>query len=413
MVTAEDWSEAQDTSVDLDASGRVIDFLSPDIHRPNTKEERVRQRFGKALHYELGYPKDHMAFEAPIQIGSGVHSKPVDIAIYKSAAARADTDQSQIALVVETKAPDVTTGRKQLFSYIFPSSAEGGVWTNGEEIAYFRRQQHPQDLLLWPGIPRFGRPWDSVGKFRKSDLVGPFDLKPVFKKCHNAIYRAGHSSEDVALDMIRIILAKQRDEINPGDYCDFACSPEEYATSSGRSATAKRVRALFEQVRSDSPDVFAENEVITADDSEVATVVTQLQHLSFLRSTYDVIGSAYETYVASHLRGERGQYFTNRLIVDLMVRMIAPTEDDRILDPASGSGGFLIGALNYIRARIEHSQRPELAKDAVLSSVKRRLFGVETSPKLVKIGKANMLLDRDGHTGIVRGNSLAPEAFLP
>lgn len=79
-------------------------------------------------------------------------------------------------------------------------------------------------------------------------------------------------------------------------------------------------------------------------------------------SPHDVIGTAYEVYVASHLKGERGQYFTNRLVVNMMVKMASPSEKDIILDPACGSGGFILTAMNYIFDTIDSSSRTANAK---------------------------------------------------
>lgn len=123
-------------------------------------------------------------------------------------------------------------------------------------------------------------------------------------------------------------------------------------------------------------------------------------------SPHDVIGTAYEIYVASHLKGERGQYFTNRLVVNMMVKMVSPSERDIILDPACGSGGFILTAMNYIFDYIDSSSRTATAKEVLKRNVVHQLFGVDISPKLVKIAKANMLLGKDGHGGIEHANSL-------
>ena len=405
------WGESQDTSVQFDVDGRIIDFLEPVKRRKDEKEERVRQQYAQTLHFEYGYPKECMLFEAPIHIGHG--RKPADIAVYSSPAARSARDQSKILLIVETKAPTKQEGKVQLYSYIFPTSAEGGVWTNGDLNAFFRRQQEPQELLEWSGIPRFGEPWDAVGQYAKSALIRPHNLQPVFRKCHNVIYRTGISSEDVAMDMVRILLAKLKDEVNPGDYCEFRCTPTELRTLPGRQAVARRVRALFDQVKWQHRNVFSDMEEINAGDDEIAAVVSQLQPFSFLEAPYDVLGTAYEVYVASHFKGERGQYFTNRLIINLMVGILDPSERDVILDPAVGSGGFLISVLSYITNKISRSRRSPAAKAAAVASLGQNLYGVDKAPRLVKVAKANMLLNRDGYMGIVRGDSLLAPESLP
>ena len=147
------------------------------------------------------------------------------------------------------------------------------------------------------------------------------------------------------MDMVRIILAKYRDETNAGDAPEFRVSPIELRNPQGRKRVGSRVTKLFEQVRDNHKDVFDRHETITAGDREIATVVSELQEFRFLTTpdtdeVYDVIGAAYEVYVGSHLKGDRGQYFTHRLIVGLLVRLVDPNENDIIFDPAMGSGNF-------------------------------------------------------------------------
>jgi len=398
--------------------GRIIDFIDPKTTRPDTPEERVRQNYARKLYYEYGYPKEVMAISAPISIGS--EARYADIAIYQDALAARRKDQAKIRIVVETKAPDVKSGLRQLQSYIFASSAEGGVWINTTDAPqYYRRYDQPAPKLEeWPNIPHEGESWDAIGRGNKKQLRPPHDLVETFKRCHNALYKVGIDSEDLAMDMVRIILAKYRDETNEGDTCEFRISPLELQSTERRRQVANRVRRLFEQVRDDNKDVFDAHEVITAGDREIATVVSELQDFRFLPDQqsdeiYDVVGAAYEVYVGSHLKGDRGQYFTHRLIVQLLVRLVDPDEKDIVLDPAMGSGGFLVTTMRHVTQKIIRSHRSEVAKRAAISSLYHRIFGVDKAPKLVKVARTNMILASDGHSGLIRGDSLEPIHRLP
>jgi len=410
-VELEKWGEAQEYTIRLDKSGKVIDFLDPEKKRENKSEERIRQRMSQILHFELGYPKNLMAHERVIQIGR--EKKKADILIYSTPDARARNDQGHLVIIGETKSPTDKEPEGQLVSYISASSASGGFWTNGNKILFYRKEPKTGEIIDWLGIPKFGLAWDSIGKFTKSDLIVPIDLKLAFRRCHNAIYRSGIDSEDVALDMVRVILSKIEDESTSAEECQFHITPEEYHDEQGRARACARVRGLFDAVKSRFPDVFQKSEEITASDDQLAIVISYLQPYALLDAPYDVIGTAYEVYVASHLKGERGQYFTNRLVINMMVRMLDPDDKDVILDPACGSGGFLIAALNYIFAKIDASKRSQSAKDLLKRNVCHNLYGVDTTPKLVKVAKCNMLLSKDGHTGIIRGNSLAKFDKLP
>lgn len=398
----------------LTADGRIIDFLDPTLTRPNTPEERVRQEYARKLVHEYGYSKEAMAFEAPINIGS--ETKFADIVIYRTASAAANRDQTKIRIIIETKAPDIKKGVRQLTSYIFSSSADGGVWINTTDAPkYFRRQE--RDLVDWPNIPHANEDWNAIGKHKKHDLREPHDLVETFKRCHNALYKVGIDSEDLAMDMVRVILAKYRDETNEGETCQFRCTPLEIQSNEGRKRVADRVRKLFREVRDDNRDVFDEHEHISAGDREIATVVSELQDFKFLPDedsdeVYDIVGAAYEVYVGSHLKGDRGQYFTHRLIVQLLVRLVDPDERDIIFDCAMGSGGFLISAMRHVVHKIAVGTRSKPAKRAAISAFRSRIYGIDKSPKLVKVARTNMILAKDGHAGIIHGDTLErPDAL--
>lgn len=392
----------------LNAEGRIIDFLDPRSSRQNTPEERVRQTYIRNLHYDYGYAKNVMRCGSPISIGS--ETKQADIVIYASAAAATRRDQAQIRLVVETKAPNEKTGIGQLKSYVFASSAEGAVWVNQTDPPRYFRQVEG-NLQEWPNIPRSDESWDSIGNQTKAKLRPPHNLVETFKRCHNALYKVGIDSDDLAMDMMRIILAKYQDETNEGDAPEFRVTPLELQAQTGRKRVADRVRTLFTQVRNGHSDVFDEHERISAGDREIATIVKEIQDFRFLPAEdsdeiYDVVGAAYEVYIGSHLKGDRGQYFTHRLVVGLLVRLVDPNERDIILDPAMGSGGFLIWAMRHIGRRIIASNRSEPAKRAAVTSVYQHLFGIDKSPKLLKVARTNMILASDGHSGLIHGDSL-------
>jgi type I restriction enzyme M protein len=404
VAEIDSWVEAQEFQITLDAQGKIIDYIDDDIRRVNTPEERIRQKMTQILHCEFGYPISHIGLERSINIGREV--KRADIVVYNTAEACASNNQGEIYIIAEIKAPTILDSDGQLASYMSASSAQGGFWTNGNKIDFYRKEPRTGNIVSWLGIPKYEQAWDSIGKYKKSDLIIPVDLKLAFRRCHNAIYRSGIDSEDIALDMVRIILSKIEDEASAKEECDFHITPEEFSDEKARDAACNRVRKLFASVRDRYTDVFTPTEEITASNAQLAVVISQLQQYSFMDSPHDVIGTAYEIYVASHLKGERGQYFTNRLVVNMMVHMAAPSERDIILDPACGSGGFILAAMNHIFDTIDNSSRSANSKEVLKRNVVHQLFGVDISPKLVKIAKANMLLGKDGHGGIEHANSL-------
>lgn len=330
MADIDSWVEAQEFQITLDADGKIIDYLDNDIKRPNTPEERIRQKMVQILHCEFGCPASHIGIERAINIGREV--KRAYIVVYNSATACASNDQGNIYIIAEYKAPNIPDSDGQLNSYLSATSVQGGFWTNGNKIDFYRKDTGTGAIISWLGLPKYEQAWDSIGKYKKSDLIVPVDLKLAFRRCHNAIYRSGIDSEDIALDMVRIILSKIEDESSAKEDCDFHITPEEFKDDPARDVACERVRKLFYAVRDRYKDVFSATEEITASNGQLAVVISQLQQYSFMDSPHDVIGTAYEIYVASHLKGERGQYFTNRLVINMMVKTAAPTEGDIIFE---------------------------------------------------------------------------------
>jgi len=411
------------SDIPLDESGRILDFLTGQPLEPKP-EEFVRQRYLGILHYEYRYPKNVLAREVPIQYGSGelkdAEGNPVraDIVVYKTAIACSQRDQGNMFLVVECKREKETEGYNQLVSYIYNTSAEGGVWYNGDEVSYFRR--YPQNTLTpWTGIPRFRESWDAIGRRRKDQLIHPKDVKGLLRRCHNKLHGRGSDGEeeDLAMDMLRLILAKAHDEERPGDMPEFYCTQEEYSTPQGQRAVATRVQNLFREMARLNRDVFNGHEQIGVGDRALCDVVIELQNYELLAdlsssADWDLMGHAYEQYTDVYLKRQRGQYFTNRLVVDFMISILDPGYEDIVLDPAGGSGGFLTSALRYVRAKIFSGRSSERAKQRQLSLFTKRMFMVEISRRLVKVAKTAMILNGDGHTGMTRGDSLGPYSEL-
>ncbi len=182
-------------------------------------------------------------------------------------------------------------------------------------------------------------------------------------------------------------------------------------------AVADRVRKLFVDVRDANRDVFDEYERITAGDREIATVVAELQDFRFVpdedpAEVYDVVGSI-RGLCRIVSEGRQRPVFTHRLIVNLLVRLVDPDERDVIFDPAMGSGGFLISAMRHFTQKIMRSSRQSRAKRAAVANFHSRIFGIDKSPKLVKVARTNMILASDGHAGLVKGDTLDPPERLP
>ena len=396
--------------LDYTEDGKIIDFLDGTLleDRP---EERRRQKYIRQLHVEYSYPKEQMKREVAINIG---RSQPVfaDIVIYRNIDAAKRKDQGQIRFCVEVKAESQKGGHNQLVSYVFTTSSEGAVWTNGDTIKYYRRFDSPEHRLEpWNGIPSKAETWDSLGRLSKDLLIHPTDIKGLLRKCHQKLFRAGIESEDLAMDIVRIILAKWRDEISTQPQTRFYVTPDEYRSAKGRKDVAIRVQELFAEVRNQNLDVFETDESINAPDEQIVDVVIELQRYRLLvdeEQWWDILGMAYEQYTAAHFRQNNGQFFTNRLIIHMMVEMIDPDSDDVVLDPAGGSGGFVTAAVRHIRQRMTAQGLTSTARQKMIDDVRRSIGLIEKAPRLVKVAKTAAILTGDGHENFYSGDSLLP-----
>ena len=380
--------------VELDDDGKIIDFLDGKLLVAGP-EEFVRQKYLRILHFEYQYPKNLLAKEVPIYYGQSElkdkNGNPVraDIVVYRSAKAKKDRNQGAISMVIECKAPTIESGYNQLVSYIYNTSAEGGVWYNGDAPQYFRRLTKPNnDLIDWTGIPRPDEAWDALGQRKKEDLKRPKDIKGLLRQCHNKLHGRGvdGDEDDLTMDMVRIILAKAMDEEKIGELCEFYCTPEEYRSADGQLTVANRVYSLFADVVAENRDVFSEHEKISVGPRAICDVVVELQRYRLLSDLHesddwDIMGHAYEQYTSTYLKKKRGQFFTNRLVVDFLSEVLDPDYQDIILDPAGGSGGFLTGAMRHVRKKILSSKGTNISKQRQLDKHRTNLFMIEISKR--------------------------------
>ena len=332
---------------------------------------------------------------------------------FRSADAARRKDQGQIQLVAETKKPEKDEGYQQLVSYVFNTSSEGALWFDGDDLRVWRRVDYQLDK--WPTLPCAKEHWDATGRRLKSKLLELKDPSGTLLRCHNRIHRRG-ATDDVALTMVRLLLSKWRDEERLGEYTQFYCTNDEFKTKEGRRAVAQRIEDLFSEVRDAHPTVFDSHENIGVSPDEIIEVVTELQNYRLLGETdkqWDIMGAAYEQYTATEMKKEGGEFFTNRLIVDLLTKMVVDLSEGTMIDPAGGTGGFCSAVLRRIRRLIRDNIGRKIAQERAIAKLKDRIFLIDKKPRLVKLAKAAMIVSGNGHRGFICGDSLSPIGDLP
>jgi type I restriction enzyme M protein len=404
--------------------GKLLDFIDGVTQRNETPEEYVRQEIAKSLVREYGFEKAEVAVEFTLRLGSG---KPrADLVVFDTGDAHR---QDRARIIVECKSQRIkSTDRKegvgQLQSYMSacPNVAYG-MWTNGLERYCFRRVEangvvHFEEI---PDIPSKGRTEDEVERPRFDQLKAASSdaLLFAFRRCHNYIAgNQGLQKPEAFWELLKIIFCKIHDERSSDEVEFYATSKERHGLN-GQLKAKKRIDALFEEVKTEYPTIFRENEAIELSPSVLAYIVSQLQMYSLLESDIDVKGRAYEEVVGSNLRGDRGEFFTPRNICQMAVAMLDPGERQLIVDPACGTGGFLITAMNHVIEKIRAAEIAkwgdvERAETAIRQRVQRFaqafIVGLDLNPNLVKASKMNMVMNNDGAGGLFQANSLKAPA---
>ncbi|MEM9569706.1 MAG: N-6 DNA methylase [Bacteroidota bacterium] len=390
---------------------KIKDFLTGkpvDISKP---EEKVRQEFEQILHTDYFYDKDRMDIEVPIKIGSS--KKRADIVIYKHS--KNKEQYKDILAIVEVKQKSRRDGVAQLSSYMQATSAIFGVWTNGDEITYLYKEGNEikDDVLV--NIPKQDEDIANIGDITKEKLRSVRNLKPIFRRILKTLYANTNISrkEKLGSEMIKLIFCKIHDELhNLHALPKFRVSKEELERHAYEEVK-DRLQGIFSEVkeRLKGDGIFLKNETILLDPKSVVHVVGELAFISLSKTEKDAIGEAFEVFAESKLVGEKGEFFTPREIIKLAIQIIDPAPEESIIDPACGSGGFLIYALSYIWQKMEKDRKYK--NSPKLADIKRKIaenyfYGIEKEVDLVRICKAYMTIIGDGTSKIIQQNTLKP-----
>jgi type I restriction enzyme M protein len=404
--------------------GKLLDFIDGVTQRNETPEEYVRQEIAKSIVREYGYPKSDIAVEFTLRLGS---RKPrADLVVFFPGVAHV---QEQAFIIIECKASTVKSsdrkeGVGQLQSYMSACpNATYGMWTNGLERFCYRKISRGGRIEFEeiPDLPSFGQSEDEAERPRFDQLKPATSdaLLFAFRRCHNYIAgNQGLQKPEAFWELLKLIFCKIYDERSSDEVQFYAAAKERYGVN-GPLKVKGRLDKLFAAVKADFPSIFKESENIELNPSVLAYIVSQLQMYSLLESDIDVKGRAYEEIVGANLRGDRGEFFTPRNVCRMAVSMLDPGENQLILDPACGTGGFLITAMNYVIAKIQQAeQRKRGSVERIETATHQRvrkfaqnfIVGIDLNPNLVKAAKMNMVMNNDGEGNLYQGNSLASPA---
>jgi type I restriction enzyme M protein len=418
---------------DLLPEGKLVCALTGE-QKTATVQEETLQSFIEQLHREYGIALEDMGRDVRLQcqitdprtgkIRSRRRSVP--LVVFEPGNRHEPQNIIRVALIASPsiKPDDKAIG---LLEEVLASLSEEyqrvfGLWTNGTDLAFRMRTYHPRT-----GEPEFTELTDFPAPNETLEDLEQAERRPLriatgesllrtFKRCHDYLYGNQSMRGDRAFwQLLYLIFCKILDEQESSRR--FFVGATEGNTEKGRRTIAGRIKELFDRVRTrEYRDVFDGSERIDLNDRALAYVAGELSRYSLLSTDTDAKGLAYEAITSSTLKRERGQFFTPRNAIRMMVEMLDPQPDKLVLDPACGSGGFLVVALAHQRRSLLASigVNPDAAVPSELRRIDRSLrkyaqsclFGIDVDPDLRKAARMNMVMNNDGHGNILCFNSL-------
>ena len=416
-----------------------------------TDKERTLQDMISMLTEEYGFPSEDIERDFRVKyedVDTGnSKTQRVDLAVFEEG--RAHVSENLIRFVIVAKDAKVKSTDKKngveatLDNILFATDCEFACWTNGDDLHYRHKVEdnfgntESEDISDFPAAGQTLEDLEAQGERAMPRKPANESLVKTFKRCHDYIYGNEGMKKTAFWELLNLIFCKLYDEKrrfidarNGISYRRrFWVGVKAQNTDEGRKAVAERIKGIFADLKDSDlfKDVFDGNEQIMLSDRGLAYVASELAKYSFLDATVDVKGTAYETIVSNTLKQEAGQFFTPRNIIKCMVDILDPDQNTRVLDPACGSGGFLVMVLDHVRRKIAKDMYPELdslhleaklntaeVDDHVREYAEKMIFGFDFDPDLKKAARMNMVMAGDGHSNIYNINSLEyPEGSKP
>lgn len=429
----------------------------------STPEERVRQYYIAILANKYGYSLEQMDQELKVNNSKRGQGKArADIVIWKSEQDK--KDKKAAFIVVECKAENVKVRVEdyyQGFNYASWAHAEFFVTTNEKETKYFNVDPAylPQKLDEVVAIPTT-KDVDNAARIEQiknqTKLFTRDEFTKTLRACHNIIRNNDKLSPEAAFDEIsKLLFMKIRFERdNKGmkvftkqEYLDAAQNHEKNVRPGLKGTdlyALSYMQFLFRTTKEFFKDdrLFDDKDEINIRENSFIQILEKLETFNLSDTQDDVKGIAFEEFLGTTFRGELGQFFTPRTIVDFMTEILDPQEGEVICDPTCGSGGFLIKAFEYVREKIEADIRskkdslrlsiegndydalPEDKQVKISHSIDKMqaalnteldtgiessrmyqlsrncIYGTDANPRMARTSKMNMIMHGDGHGGV-------------
>ena len=408
-------------------------------------EEIIRQLFIEKLMNEYGYPKDNIVFEHPVKsVGRDKEETDfADIVVFT------DSSKSQAYIIFEIKRPEEKESDKlksQLQSYCLVEGASLGALINGDDIEKFYvnnvdKKSKTRSLQEISVLPKYGEDLEDVldGERKtlkylfKHDRLRKDTLKTVITDLEQR-FSANDSSDKSFDEILKLIYCKLYDEFShnyDADYIsreinkqqkkdaalgyyealenveddDFKLLEFRAKYHEDENDVFKRIEDLFNDAQDNWKGAFAPNTKLDMQPSTVKSCVLEFQNVRLFNSNLEIVDEAFEYLVNKNQKGEMGQYFTPRYVIDMCVKMLNPKKEETMIDTASGSCGFPMHTILHVwnkRDNLTTAIREPWEK----SYVRDKVFAIDFSEKAVRVGKILNIITGDGHSNVLYLNTL-------
>ena len=389
----------------------TIHYIAPDYKDKFTDpEEQVRARYYVELIERYQYPENQIDLE--VTVPRRTPSDYADVVIYQ------DDAKTEPYIVIECKKDGTSELEfEQAIEQAFGNcNSLSGHYTGviaGNTRRFFNVKDFGAMERVRNVIADIPVGYGEVQEWRYKKDDPDWDLQVVenealirvLGKCHDTLWQGGKLAPTDAFDELsKILFIKIRDEKklrDKGDPYDFQINTHDTPKS-----VARRIKVMYQEAKKRDPKVFTEN--VKVDDEPLFSVVGHLQAINLNKTDLDVKGVAFEHFLGNYFKGDMGQYFTPRKLVEFIIKMIEPHHEERILDPACGSGGFLLYAMEHIQKEASRYYEEETHEHRSHwhDFARDQLFGIEVNDAIARVAKMNMILHDDGHSNVIGSDAL-------
>jgi len=387
-----------------------INCLVRQKHVKAIPEEIVRQLYIYRLINTYSYPVSRLQVEYAVNFGREI--KRADIVIMDK------LNPTAVYIIIEVKKPKLKDGKEQLKSYTNATGAPLAVWTNGQQVSCYNRKE-PNYFEQLTDIPKATEKLSDIlnervnyEELKQRDKIAKEkrSLRDLIIEIEDEVL--SNAGVDSFEEVFKLIFSKLYDEIvgahDPSYYLQFRNSGD---TNSELKA---KIDEIFKSAKRKWSGIFSDSDSILLTPSHLAVCVSTLQDIKLFNNNLDVIDDAFEYLMSKSQKGEKGQYFTPRYVIDMCVKMMNPKEGESIIDTAAGSAGFPIHAIFHVWKNIRKEMGLPIGEgfttdkrtERETAYVRDNVFAIDFDEKTVRVARTLNLIAGDGQSNVIHLNTL-------